>query len=79
MEAHVRQRLKEFSELIPRAVGTERASFEDRKWDYDHRDIDPDYWLKKWAIATKEVLTSGGTGGDIKKIMYDHEDEMRGK
>ena len=79
MEAHVRQRLKEFSELIPRAVGTERASFEDRKWDYDHRDIDPDYWTRLWARARKEVITSGRTEGDIKKILYDHENEMRGK
>ena len=79
MEAHVRQRLKEFSELIPRAVGTDRASFEDRKWDYDHRDIDPDYWQKMFAIATKQVVTSGGTEGDIEKILYDHENEMRDK
>ena len=73
----MRKDLKEFAKLIPRALGTEKASFEDRKWDYENRFSDPDYWTRMWASSEKEVVTSGGSGGDVREILYDHEKEMR--
>ncbi len=75
MEIEARKDIKEFAKLIPRPLGTKRASFEDLKWDYDNRG--PDYWPQMSELAEKEVVTSGGSGGDIVEIMLDHIDEMR--
>ena len=71
--------MKEFAALIPRAVGTEKASLEDRKWDYDNRAMIPDYWQRLGAMAMNQVVTSGGSEGDIRQILYDHDLEMRGE
>ncbi len=76
MEAEVRKDLREFSKFIPRAVGTEKALFEDRKWDFDNREFIPDYWPRMWALAMKEALTTGGTWGEMKLSLFDHAKEM---
>ena len=77
MEVEARKDIKEFAKLIPRPLGTEEASFEDRKWDYDNRG--PDYWGQMYALTYKEVVTSGGSWGDIREILYKHEIEMKGE
>lgn len=75
LEVEGRRMIAEFSKLIPRPVGTTRASDEDRRFDYVTRG--PDYWQAMYEKALKEVVTSGGTEADIELMLRDHDAEMR--